>query len=93
LGLDPQRDRTMVYLEMTSNSAQVHPVHIQLKRFLTHLLRISPGFRFWRVLELTEHAAIALAAAACFSGSVLPFGSVTFWTCNHADILSFWPNH
>ena len=81
----------MVYPEMSGYSAQVHPIHIQLDRFLVHLFWISPGLRFWSVLDLAEHAAIALATAVCFFGSVLPFGSVTFWTFNHDHILSSWP--
>jgi hypothetical protein len=83
----------MVYLEMTSYSAQIHPIDVQLDRFLAHLLRVSPGLWFWGVLDLTEHAAIALAATGCFSGSVLPFGSLTFWTFDHTQILPFRPNY
>ena len=93
MSLNPQRDCAMMHLEMPSYSAQVHPVDVHLDRFLAHFLRVGPGFRFWRVLALTEHAAIALAAAGCFPGSVLSFGAVTFWTFDHAWILPFWPNY
>jgi hypothetical protein len=30
-----------------------------------------------------------LAAAICFSSSILPLRSVTFWTFNHPDILAY----
>ena len=78
----------MVQAKMTGNSAQVHPIHIQLDRFPAHCVWVDPGFGFWGVLDLAEHAAIALAAAACFSSSVLTFCSLTFWTSVHTLILA-----
>ena len=78
----------MVKAKMASNSAQVHPVHIQLERFPAHLFWVGPGFGFWCVLDLAEHAAITLAATLRFPGSVLVLCSVTFWTFNHALILA-----
>ena len=78
----------MVKAKMASNSAQVHPVHIQLERFPAHLFWVGPGFGFWSVLDLAEHAALTLAATLRFSGSVLVLCSVTFWTFNHALILA-----
>jgi hypothetical protein len=88
LRLNPQGDRTMVYPEMAGDPAQVHPIHVQLQRLLPHFFGISPSLRLGRILDLTEHAAIALAAAICFSGSILPFCSVTFWTFNHSLVLA-----
>jgi hypothetical protein len=79
----------MVNAQVTSNPAQVHPIHVQLQCFLAHRFWIDPGFLFWGVLDLTEHATIALAAAIGFSGTILPFGSVTFWTFIHAEILAY----
>jgi hypothetical protein len=78
----------MVSAKMAGNSAQVHPIHIQLDRFPTHLFGIRPGFGLWGVLDLAEHATIALTAAVRFSSSVLAFCSVTFWTFYHAYILA-----
>lgn len=73
---------------MTGNPAQVHPIHVQLKRFAMHLFRIGPGFGVWRVLDLAEHATIALAAIVCFSSSVLVFRSMTFATLDHAYMIA-----
>ena len=73
---------------MTTDAAQVHPIHIQLDRFLAHFFRVSPGFGMWGVLDLAEHAAIALAATLRFSGSILAFRSVTFRTLDHTPILA-----
>jgi hypothetical protein len=78
----------MVKAQMAGNSAQVHPIHVQLERFAAHLFGISPRLGVWRVFDLTEHAAIALAATACFSSSVLSFRSMTFWTFVHTFILA-----
>ena len=78
----------MVKAKMASNSAQVHPVHIQLERFPAHLFWVGPGFGFWCVLDLAEHAAITLAASLRFSGSILAFRSVTFRTLDHTPILA-----
>ncbi len=78
----------MVYPEMAGDPAQIHPIHVQLQRLLPHFFGISPSLRLRRILNLTEHAAIALAAAICFSGSILPFRSVTFWTFDHSLILA-----
>jgi hypothetical protein len=55
---------------------------------LAHFFGVSPGFGVGRVLDLAEHAAIALAAAIGFSSSVLAFRSVTFWTLDHPCILA-----
>lgn len=78
----------MVKTQVASNATQVHPIHIQLDRFPAHLFGVSPGFGFWCVLDLAEHAAIALAATVCFSSSVLTFCSVTFWTFHLILILA-----
>lgn len=78
----------MVKTQMAGDPAQVHPIHIQLERFATHLFWVSPWLWFWGVLDLAEHAAIALTAAVRFSSSVLSFRSVTFWTFDHALILA-----
>jgi hypothetical protein len=78
----------MVKAQMTGNPAQVHPIYVQLECFAAHLFWINPRFGVWRVFDLAEHAAIALAASACFSSSVLSFRSMTFWTFIHAYILA-----
>ena len=78
----------MVKPQMPSNSAQVHPIHVQLERFLAHFLGVSPGSGFWSVFDLAKHAAIALAATVCFSSSVLTFCSVTFGTLDHVLIIA-----
>lgn len=78
----------MMQVQMPGNAAQVHPVHIHLDRLLTDFFGIGPGFGFWSVLDLAEHAAIPLAAARSLSSSVLAFGSVTVRTFNHALILA-----
>ncbi len=72
---------------MAGNPAQVHPIHIHLDSFLAYFFGVCPRFGLWRVLDLAEHAAIALAACLCFSSAILPLRSVTFWTCNHPKIL------
>ncbi len=78
----------MVKTQMARNAAQVHPIHVQLQRFPAYLFGIGPGFGFGSVLDLAEHAAITLAAALRFPSSVLAFGSMTFWTFNHACIIA-----
>ena len=78
----------MVQAKMSSDPTQVHPVHVELDGFLAHFFRIGPRFRFGRVFELAEHAAIALTAATCFPGSVLSFCSMAFRTFNHASIIA-----
>lgn len=78
----------MVNAQMAPNAAQVHPIHVHLDRFPAHFFRVSPGFGMWGVLDLAEHAAIALASAACFPGSILAFRAVTVWTFNHSLILA-----
>jgi hypothetical protein len=87
-GLNPQGDRAMVKTKMTSDPAQVHPIHVHLQRFVAYFFWVGPRFRLGCVFDLTEHAAIALASTACFSGSVLAFRSMTFWTFDHAPILA-----
>ena len=77
----------MVKTQMAGNAAQVHPIHIKLERFLAHFFGVGPGLGVGRVLFHAEHADIALAAAGCFSGSILAFGAVTFWTLDHSSIL------
>ena len=74
----------MMKAKMAGNPTQVHPVHVQLERFAAHFFWVRPGFGVWCVFDLAEHAAIALAATAGFSGSVLSFRSMTFWTLDHA---------
>jgi len=74
--------------EMASYPPQVHPVHVQLQCLLPHCFGIGPGLWLGRILDLAKHAAIALAAAVCFSSSILPFRSVTFWTFHHPGILT-----
>jgi hypothetical protein len=59
-----------------------------LDGFAAHRFWVSPGFGLWCVLDLAEHAAIALAATVGFSGSVLAFCSVTLWTFDHPYILA-----
>lgn len=62
---------------MAGNAAQVHPVHIQLDGFLTHFFGIDPRFRFWRVLDLAEYAAVLMAATRFFRlGSAVRFGDI-----------------
>ena len=78
----------MVKAKMTGYPTQVHPIHIQLDRFPAYLCGISPGFGFWGIFDLAEHAAIPLAAAGSLSSSVLAFGLVTFRTFDHAPILA-----
>ena len=78
----------MMKTQMASNSPQVHPVHIQLEGFLAHFLGVCPGLGIGCVLDLAEHAAIALAATVRFSSSVLTLCSVTFGTLNHAFIIA-----
>ena len=78
----------MMKAQMAGNPAQIHPVHVQLQRFLADFVGIGPSFLFRGVLDLTEHTAKALAAAACFSSSVLAFRSMTFWTFHHVCILA-----
>ena len=77
----------MVKTQMAGNPTQVHPIHIQLERFMAHFLGVSPGLGVGRVLFHAVHADIALAAGRCFSYSILAFGAVTFWTFVHAFIL------
>jgi hypothetical protein len=78
----------MMQAEMAGNPAKVHPIYIHLDRFPSYFFWIDPGFGFWCVFDLAEHAAIALTAAARFPGSVLSFCSMTSWTFNHAFILA-----
>ena len=78
----------MVKTQMASYPTQVHPVHIQLEGFLAHFLGIGPWFGIGRVLDLTIHAAIALAATVGFPSSVLAFRSIAFGTLDHAYILA-----
>jgi len=78
----------VVHPKMAGDPPQVHPVHVQLQCLLPHCIGIGPGLRLGRILDLAEHAAIALAAAICFSSSILPFRSVTFRTFNHPGILT-----
>jgi hypothetical protein len=59
-----------------------------LERFLTHFIRIDPGFGIGCVFDLAKHAAITLAPAAGFPSSVLAFCSMTFGTLDHAYILA-----
>jgi hypothetical protein len=74
--------------QMAGDPPQVHPIHIQLQRLLPHCFGIGSSLRLGRILNLAEHAAKALAAAICFSSSILPLCSVTFWTFNHPGILA-----
>lgn len=78
----------MVKTQVASYPAQVHAIYIQLDRFPAHFFWVSPGFGFRRVLDLAEHAAIALAAAVCFSSSVLAFCSLTLGASDHVFILA-----
>ena len=78
----------MVNTQMARNPAQAQPIHVQLNRFVAHLVRIGPGFGLWSVLDLAVHAAIALAAAVRFPSSVLTFRSVTLGTFNHLFIIA-----
>jgi hypothetical protein len=78
----------MMHPQMAGNPAKVHPIHVQLDRLATDFWRVGPGLWLWSVLDLAEHAAIALAATACFAGSILSFRSVTFGTFIHASILA-----
>jgi predicted metal-dependent hydrolase len=59
-----------------------------LQRLATDFCRVDPGLWLWGVLDLAEHAAIALTATAGFAGSVLSFRSMTFGTFYHASILA-----
>jgi hypothetical protein len=59
-----------------------------LERFLTHFIRIDPGFGIGCVFDLAKHAAITLAPAAGFPSSVLAFCSMTFGTLDHVYILA-----
>jgi hypothetical protein len=74
--------------QMAGNPAQVHPVHIHLDRLLPNFFWIFSGFGFRGVLDLAELSAIPLAAAVCFSSSVLSFGSMAVWTFSHTPILA-----
>ena len=78
----------MMETQMASNPAQAHPIHVQMQGFATCDLVIRPRFGFRRIFDLAVYAAIALTAAACFSSFILAFGSVAFWTANHAPILA-----
>jgi len=78
----------VVKTQVASYPAQVHAIYIQLDRFPAHFFWVSPGFGFRRVLDLAEHAAIALAAAVCFSSSVLAFCSLTLGASDHVFILA-----
>jgi len=78
----------MVKTKMACYPTQVHPIHIQLERFLTHFLGIGPWFRIGRVLDLAKHTTIALTATAGFPSSVLAFCSMAFGTLDHAYILA-----
>jgi hypothetical protein len=42
-----------------------------------------------RILDLAEHAPVALTATIGLSSSILPLGSVTSWTFNHFGILAY----
>lgn len=77
----------MVKTQVAGDPAQVHPIHIQLERFLAHFLGVCPGLGIGRVLFHAVHADIALAAAGCFACSILAFGSLAFWTLHHTCIL------
>lgn len=77
----------MVKSQVARYPAQVHPIHIQLDRFPAHFFGVCPGLGIGCVLFHAVHAEIALAAAGCFSCSILTFGSVTFWTFDHIGIL------
>ena len=78
----------MMRPQMTGYSTQIHPIHIHLQCFLASLFIIDPRLGFRRVFDLAVHTAISLAATRCFSGSILPFGSLTFRTFVHASILA-----
>jgi hypothetical protein len=77
-----------MYPEMAGDPPQVPPVHVQLQRLFPHCFGIGPRLRLGRVLDLAELAAIALAAAICFSSSILLLCSVTFWTFAHPPNLA-----
>lgn len=78
----------MVKTKMAGYPTQVHPIHIQLERFLPYFFGIGPWFRIGRVLDLAKHAAIALTATAGFPSSVLAFCSMAFRTLDHTHILA-----
>lgn len=78
----------MMKAHMAGNATQVHPVHIHLDRFLTHFCGIGPRFGFGCVLDLAEHTTVSLTATFRFSGSVLAFCLIAFWTLVHAYILA-----
>jgi len=78
----------MMNAQMPGNPAQTHAIHLRPDCFPLDLFWIRSGFPLWRVFDVTEQAAITLAAAVGFPGSVLSFGSATWWTFYHVAILA-----
>ena len=78
----------MVNTQMTCNAAQIHPIYVHFQGFTAYLLVIGPRLGFRCVFNLAVHATITLAAAACFSRTVLSFCSMAFWTAVHSSILA-----
>jgi len=76
LGLHLSGDGAMMETKMASNPAQAHPIHVQLQGFAKCTLVIRSRFGFRRIFDLAVNAAIALAAAACFSSFILAFGGI-----------------
>ena len=78
----------MMNAQVSTNTTQVHPIHIQLQSLLAHFIWIAPGFRFWGVLAATVHAKIPLGARLGSTSFVLTFRLLAFWTCLHCTILT-----
>ena len=82
--LNPQRYSPVMNFQMTANPAQVHPVHIQLHRMLTHFRSMVPGFLLQRVFPATSHTPVALTSGNGLPGTILSFDTLAFWTSAHA---------
>lgn len=78
----------MMSPQVSGYSAQTHPIHVHLYRFLASLLVINPLLGFRRVFDLTVHASVTLASSVCFSSTVLPIGSLAFRAVDHFSIIA-----
>jgi hypothetical protein len=77
----------MMNAQVAPDAAQVHSIHIQLYRLLTHLLWIASRLGLGCVLASTVHAHIPLRSRFGLTNFILTFGLLTFWTCLHYTIL------
>ena len=78
----------MMSPQVSSYSAETHPIHVHLYRFLASFLIINPLLGFRRVFDLAMHASVTLASSVCFSSTVLSIGSLAFRAADHLSIIA-----